>query len=57
MDDEFISVSEVARLCKLSRPTAIARLRTGEIPGRVTHHGIQRVVREVFLKWLSPQGN
>jgi len=57
MHADFIPVHEVARACKISKPTAIARLRAGRIPGRTVRHGIARVRRDVFLKWLKEHGN
>lgn len=57
MHADFIPVHEVARLCRISKPTAISRLLRGEIPGRRVVHGTARVVRAVFLKWLKTQGN
>lgn len=57
MSHEFIAIARVAKLLKLSRPTARKRLATGEIPGLIKHHGITRVKRYPFEKWLLSQGS
>lgn len=51
MSEEFISLTEIAGRLRLSRPTVLKLLRKGVIPGRLLHHGIQRVQRQVFEKW------
>lgn len=57
MNDEFITVGEVARVLRLSWPTAKKRLRSGEVPGLTRHYGIDRVQRQVFETWHEKQGS
>lgn len=57
MNDRWISHEEIAKRLGISRPTVADRLERGEIPGRVTHVGTQRVEREVFEKWAKSQGS
>ena len=51
MSGEFISKAEISRVMRLSWPTVHKRLRSGEVPGLVSHYGIERVRRQVFEKW------
>jgi hypothetical protein len=55
--NEFVSLNEVARRCKLARMTVMHKLKTGAIPGRILHHGTFRVCRKTFEEWLASQGS
>lgn len=51
MNHEFITISEIVVLLRLSRPTVRKRLRQGEIAGLTDHYGYPRVNRQAFEKW------
>jgi excisionase family DNA binding protein len=44
-------MDEAARVLQVSRPTLRKWLRTGKVPGLVSHYGTPRLKREVFEKW------
>lgn len=51
MNAKWIAIAEVAMLLHMSRPTARAKLESGEIPGLVSHFGTPRVDRAKFEEW------
>lgn len=51
----FVTVTEVARVLGVSRPTALKRLRSGEVPGLGVYFRRYRVSREVFDAWAKSE--
>ena len=51
MHSQWIPMDEAARVLQVSRPTLRKWLRTGKVPGLVSHYGTPRLKREVFEKW------
>jgi excisionase family DNA binding protein len=51
----FLTVPEVARLVRISKPTLYAAIKRGEIPS-VKIAGCLRITRQTVLAWLEQGG-
>ena len=54
--ETFLTISETARLLRLSERSAYRLARTGGLPGAVRFGSQWRVDREVLMAWVKEQG-